>query len=356
MIRLEGVSIRFPGFTLVDINLRVAEGEFFALIGPTGAGKTLILESLAGLIKPSSGRIWIKGKEVTRLPPERRAVGIVYQDHALFPHLSVRKNITYGLRYLKQERREQEKTAGELAQRLGIAHLQDRSIGNLSGGEKQRVALARALAAKPKVLLLDEPLSALDPNFRQDLREMLASLHRETGLTCLMVTHDFSEVLTLAQRAAVINQGAIEQVGTVSQIFQRPQTRFVAEFVGMKNLFPAEFRGGAASLGELKLRVADSALKGPGYICVRPEKVRLLDGSVKGGQNDNVFSAQVKALADLGSHWEAKLQAHDLTLHCILPGAGSQNLVVGREAALVQIRPEDIHCIAAGAGAFERPV
>ena len=233
MIVLEDLSIRLPGFCVKGIDLRVAKGEFFAMMGPTGAGKTLILECIAGLVKASQGRITIGGRDVTRLPPEKRRTGIVYQDHALFPHLTVEQNIAYGLRY-KKDRPENggHKHIKDLSQRLGIAHLLKRKVHNLSGGEKQRIALARALAVEPDVLLLDEPLSALDPNFRTDIRAMLADLHHTTGLTCIMVTHDFNDVHCLASRMAVINMGGLEQVDSVENVFQTPCSPFVAQFVG----------------------------------------------------------------------------------------------------------------------------
>ena len=235
MIRLQDLSIQVPGFEVAPVSLRIAPGEFFALVGPTGAGKTLILECIAGLVSPSQGRILIGGRDITALPPEKRRVGIVYQDHALFPHLSVIQNISYGLRYHKNSGgQDSMRRIGQLCEKLGIAHLMKRRVQRLSGGEKQRTALARALAVQPEVLLLDEPLSALDPGFRSDIRDMLAEMHRLTGLTCLMVTHDFSDVHSLAKRMAVLNHGVVEQTGPVNQVFDSPKPGFVAGFVGAR--------------------------------------------------------------------------------------------------------------------------
>jgi molybdate/tungstate transport system ATP-binding protein len=186
MIEIKDLFIKFPGFVLRDINLSIGDGEFFMLLGPTGAGKTLVLEAIAGIVPITGGQIVVKGRDITRLPPEHRGTSIVYQDYALFPHLSVLKNITYGLRYHKNDPKISEKRVTWLMEQLGLQSLAQRSIHNLSGGEKQRVALARALAVNPSVLLLDEPLSALDPNFREDIRELLKKLHQEVETTFLM--------------------------------------------------------------------------------------------------------------------------------------------------------------------------
>lgn len=271
MIRVDSLGLCFGGFCLRDVSFDVAPGEFFALMGPTGSGKTLILESIAGLVDQARGGIRIAGQRVDGLPPERRNVSLVYQDNALFPHLSVLDNVTYGQRYHGIAEDQGRRMALELLERLGLSHVAGRLPLNLSGGEKQRVSLARALACKPDVVLLDEPLSSLDPQFRGDLRATLKELHRHSGLTFLMVTHDFVDALTLADRAAVVRAGRLEQVGAVSDVFRKPATAFVAGFVGMKNIFPVE------GLGECRLgkgeRFAASVATVPGHVALRPEDV-----------------------------------------------------------------------------------
>jgi molybdate/tungstate transport system ATP-binding protein len=256
---------------LTDVNLHVAKGEFFALMGPTGSGKTLILESIAGLVKQQTGVVHIAGRDVTRLPPERRRVSLVYQDHALFPHLSVLENVEYGQRYHGATKTEGRREALALLDRLGLSTLAGRTPEHLSGGEKQRVSLARALACRPDVALLDEPLSSLDPQFRDSLRATLKSLHRDLGLTFFMVTHDFVDVLTLADRGAVIRQGKMEQVGSVEDIFRKPATPFVAAFVGMRNIFPLSAKG-VCSLGEGTFFQVENG-QGSGSLALRPEDV-----------------------------------------------------------------------------------
>ena len=271
MIRVSGLGLRFAGFSLEDVSFRVAPGEFFALMGPTGSGKTLVLESVAGLVARQTGSISVAGQDVGGLPPERRRVSLVYQDNALFPHLTVLENVMYGQRYHGIREDEGKREALALLDRLGLSRLASRRPARLSGGEKQRVSLARALACRPDVVLLDEPLSSLDPQFRDDLRGELKTLHRQSGLTFLMVTHDFVDALTLADRAAVIRAGRLEQVGPVGEVFRQPATTFVAAFVGMRNIFPL----GPNGLCRLDDRTAFAVPGGPGRgsVALRPEDV-----------------------------------------------------------------------------------
>ncbi len=224
MIAIENVNIRLGEFDLREINLSIEKNEFFILMGPTGAGKTVLLEAIAGLIRVDTGRIVVGGRDVTALPPENRGISIVYQDYSLFPHLTVRENITYGLHCHKIPKNEADKRFDRLMDELDLAHLLHRLPTNLSGGENQRVALARALIVSPQVLLLDEPLSALDPGFREELRKGLKKLHQHgIDVTFLMVTHDFSEALFLGDRPSWT--GAIA-VTKMKEIFQKPESTF----------------------------------------------------------------------------------------------------------------------------------
>jgi molybdate/tungstate transport system ATP-binding protein len=304
MIRIDQLSVNLPGFSLDRVTLAIEEGEFFCLLGPTGAGKTLILESVAGIVPTAGGRIIVSGRDVTGLPPERRGVGIVYQDCALFPHLNVAKNIDYGLRYHKHKATALRSGCRELVDRLGLTNLLERSVRTLSGGEKQRVALARALATAPTVLLLDEPLASLDPCFREEIRELFRSLHQETGLTVLMVTHDFTDAHSLARRVAILHGGRIEQTGTVEAVFTKPASAIVAEFVGMKNVLPARVDNGRLHVGDLVF----PAPEGNHQRClamIRPEHIRLrpptahdgllpsLPGRIASVSNQGVFAEVV---------------------------------------------------------------
>jgi len=344
MIQLQNVNVRLTGFALQNVSLRVKKGEFFSLLGPTGAGKTLVLESIVGLVTLSGGRICIGGRDVTRLPPEKRGVGIVYQDHALFPHLSVRENITFGIRYHRKSKAISPGSLDLLVNRLGLAHLMNRSVENLSGGEKQRVALARALAVDPAVLLLDEPLSSLDPNFREEIRQLLKDLHRQTGISVLMVTHDFSEAHFLAQRVAVLNTGRLEQVGGVADVFQRPATPFVAEFVGMKNIFPASFGDGRVQVEKLSFQIAVPN-GNPSCIAIRPEHVRL-STDVPEGRPTNSQEAVISRIDNHGLYSEVLLTAAGVQFQSFLPTSQvHQMALIPGHCVFMNVAPEDIHLI-----------
>lgn len=298
MIALEGLSMDLGGFRLESLSLRVAPGEFFMIVGPSGAGKTLLLEAVAGLRPLSSGRVRIGGKDVTAVPPEKRGVGIVYQDYALFPHLTVEENIRWGLRFSRKDGG----SVDRLVDLLRLRPLLGRSPGTLSGGEQQRTALARALAVQPSVLLLDEPLSALDPSFREELREYLAEINRE-GMTLVMVTHDFGEVLSLGDRVAVVSEGSLQQTGNVRTVFREPANRTVAEFVGMKNIFQCEVRQGKAFLcNGAVLEVAESSPAGPGLAGIRPEDVALVRDVPDG--TANAFRGRIASLVPRGMAFE----------------------------------------------------
>lgn len=318
MIRIENLETRLTGFNLHEINLSIEGGEFFILMGPTGAGKTVLLEALAGLIPIQCGRIYIGGKDVTKLPPEKRDVSIVYQDYALFPHLTVLENIKYGLHFHRLEKTEAKKRLRKFVEELDLAHLENRLPLNLSGGELQRVALARALVVNPRVLLLDEPLSALDPSFREEIRYELKRLHQLYGTTCLMVTHDFAEALSLANRAAIINHGIIEQIGTMEDIFQKPRTEFIADFVGMKNIFAAEFEDSRAIIGgDLHVELGRHPSKSHGYIAIRPEDI-VIHRKALASSMRNSFRGVVKGLFDSGFYYEIHLQVGKLTFKSLV--------------------------------------
>lgn len=275
MIKLDQLTVKLPGFAVQDISLQVAPGEFFVLLGPTGSGKTVILESIAGLVHATGGCIRVAGKDITHLAPERRRIGIVYQDYALFPHLTVMDNICYGLRYFDLDMQQARQRIDHLVELLGLQNIIQRRPLHLSGGEKQRVCLARALSVNPSVLLLDEPLSALDPNFREEIRRVLKNLHGELGITFMMVTHDFSEALYLADRVGVIRNGRMEQVGSTEDIFLRPANPFVAEFVGMKNIFPVSFSRGNINFAGLTCPLPEPISVDQGFLALHPDDIVL---------------------------------------------------------------------------------
>jgi spermidine/putrescine ABC transporter ATP-binding subunit len=285
-VEIQGVTKRFGGVTAVDgVSLAIARGEFFALLGPSGCGKTTLLRMIAGFEAPDAGTIRIQGQDVTRVPPHRRPVNMVFQQYALFPHLTVAENVGFGLRYQQPPREAHGARVGEALALVRLTGLEKRRPDQLSGGQRQRVALARALVLKPEVLLLDEPLAALDPNLRREVQVELKALQRELGITFAFVTHDREEALAMSDRIAVMNQGKIEQVGSPAGVFEAPETEFVARFLGATNLFTAEVR--RLEGGILVLQLADGTelavpaagpprlRREPVRFVVRPEKLSL---------------------------------------------------------------------------------
>ena len=279
-VELRSVTKRFEGFVAVDdLSLELGQGEFFTLLGPSGCGKTTTLRMIAGFERPSEGEIRIEGEDVAQLPPHKRPTNTVFQSYALFPHLSVEANVAFGLKRKKVDKSEiAERVKAEL-ERVGLAAEAKRRPSQLSGGMQQRVALARALVNLPKVLLLDEPLGALDLKLRKELQVELKRIQRDVGITFVYVTHDQEEALTMSDRIAVMNRGKVEQVAGPEEVYDRPTTSFVAGFIGVSNLMPAK----VSAPGRVKLESgpdvpADTGELGPGEGCaavVRPEKLRV---------------------------------------------------------------------------------
>ena len=239
---LESVSKRLGNFALDRVCFEVADGEYFMILGPTGAGKTIVLETIAGIHVPDSGKIYLDGRDITLAEPRMRNIAVVYQDYMLFPHLTVQDNIGFGLRQKKADSKDISCAVREMADLLGITHLLDRFPGTLSGGEQQRTALARALVLHPRVLLLDEPTNALDTSMREVMREELLRIHRFTKTTVIQITHHFEDVFALADRVAVMQDGRIVQTGAPEDVFWHPKDTFVARFVGIKNLIKGIIR------------------------------------------------------------------------------------------------------------------
>src|ERR671939_390646 len=240
-IAFRGVSKRYGSqVALQPTELTIEEGEFFCLLGPSGCGKTTTLNLVGGFVAPSAGEILIRDRRVDRLPPHRRPVNTVFQSYALFPHMTVRDNIAFGLRMARVPKQDAGTRVAEALELVGLEHLGDRLPGQLSGGQQQRVAVARALVNRPAVLLLDEPLGALDLKLRKRLQVELSQIHRDVGTTFVYVTHDQEEAMSMATRIAVMNEGRVEQIGAPAEIYHRPRSRFVADFIGESNFIDVE--------------------------------------------------------------------------------------------------------------------
>lgn len=280
MIKIEGLTILFESFKIMDLHIKIEEGGFHFILGPTGSGKTLILESIIGLHKPKKGRIWIGGREVQDLPPERREISYVPQDLALFPHLKVKENILYGIKAKNLDMKLYKVHAQALIEVMRIGHLLERYPANLSGGEKKRVALLRALAPKPKLLLLDEPLSGLDPSIKTEIQHLLKILHSSFRPTTLCVTHDFEEAYSLSDEITIFIDGKIEQVGKRDDVFLRPKSKKVAQFLGARNLYRAKVLKKDEQLQRLILGVNGLQLSMP---------INLLRDSIEAGEEVDVF-------------------------------------------------------------------
>jgi iron(III) transport system ATP-binding protein len=343
-LRLAGIEKHFGSFTaLKGVDLEVAKGEFVCFLGPSGCGKTTLLRIIAGLEAQSAGTLEQGGRDISRAPPAGRDYGIVFQSYALFPNLSVADNVAYGLVNRRMPRAQAHERVSELVRLVGLPGSEHKFPAQLSGGQQQRIALARALATSPGLLLLDEPLSALDAIVRVHLRQEIRSLQRKLGVTTIMVTHDQEEALSVADRIVVMNQGAIEQVGTPMEVYRDPATPFVADFVGRINVLPATLEaGGRARIGNRTFtcvheRPAGSAVK----IYLRPEDV--LARPIAEGDT-NVFDARIEKIEFLGSYClvrvaSAALGEHRLTVYLSLNFLAEQRLEVGGELPL-KLLPE----------------
>jgi putative spermidine/putrescine transport system ATP-binding protein len=301
------------------VDLAIQEGEFFSLLGPSGSGKTTVLRMIAGFELPTAGAILLRGKDVTNQPPYDRDVNTVFQDYALFPHLTVRQNVEYGLKVKKVPRAERARRAGEMLEAVRLGNYGNRKPNQLSGGQRQRVALARALVNRPKVLLLDEPLGALDLKLREEMQVELKSIQREVGITFVFVTHDQGEALSMSSRVAVFNHGCIEQIGTPREIYDHPTTMFVAGFVGTSNLIPAQL---------------SQELMGTHHThSVRPERIRVVQQTV--ADSEISVEGTVDDVQYLGADCRVRVRLADGThLLANVPSDGLVGVAVGGPARL----------------------
>ncbi|MCK5802473.1 MAG: ATP-binding cassette domain-containing protein [Lentisphaeria bacterium] len=340
MIKIKNLCRRWGDFALQNVDLEVTGSEYLVILGPCGSGKTLLLETVAGLYTPSAGRVIVNGRDVTKLCPEQRRVGLVYQQYALFPHLSVRANIEYGLKYLKLPKEKRRERSDEMIDLLGIGDIAGRKTpDSLSGGEAQKVALARALAIHPEVLLLDEPLSSLDQQARERVIDILPEINRRLRIPVIHVTHHYSEATALADRVVIMQNGRVVQTGTVNDVFRHPENTFVADFLGIDDIGS----GTVEPVGDGRARLAfegmqfevpnPSGITGAAALCIRPE-----DAIVHAGDpgRTNVVRVRVRELRDMGLTVRLQLSKGDWQAIAVLPEAlfSELGLNVGGDAWL----------------------
>jgi ABC-type Fe3+/spermidine/putrescine transport system ATPase subunit len=333
-VHLDAVTHRFGNVTaLDDVSLDVRDGEFITLLGPSGCGKTTLLRIVAGFERPTKGRVFLGGVDVTRTPPYRRPANMVFQRPTLFPHLNVFENVAFGLRVANVSREEIRTRVRASLALVRLDGYEDRKNYELSGGQMQRVALARALVNRPQVLLLDEPLSALDLKIRLDMEIELRRLHRETGATFVYVTHDQREALALSDRIVVFNDGSVEQVGEPNEVYRRPATPFVARFVGDANVVPVTIERGAeglsSRLGDHEITVGVDAVEGPAWLVLRPEVVAVREPGPGAGINGTV-----RDLAFRGTGFSYRIAVPGIKEPIKAEVSSGQAFPIGAEVAL----------------------
>ena len=342
-VSIRGLHKRYGDVPAVDgLDLDVKPGELVALLGPSGCGKTTTLRVVAGFLSPDSGEVWVGDRclssPATVIPPERRRMGMIFQSYALWPHMTVAQNVAYGLRFNGVPRTEREGKVAEMLRVVQLAGYEQRYPGELSGGQQQRVAVARALVVEPEILLLDEPLSNLDASLREEMRFEIRRLHETFGITTLYVTHDQSEAMVISDRVAVLDQGRVAQIGTAEELFERPRTRFVAEFIGKTNLIEGTAeRSDTFVRGPLRLRVFDANLTpGPVVLSIRPHQIALRPASVASPSSagENVLRATVLRASYLGDAVDYQVQLDDGDLVLRVAGPITRRFRPGEAVAL----------------------
>ena len=339
-LRIEGLAKRFGDFVAVkDFHLEVERGEFVSLLGPSGCGKTTTLQMIAGFLDPSQGRIVLDGKDITQLRPEQRGMGVVFQSYALFPHMTVEQNISFGLEMRKLSRDVVQQRIQDALALVRLHGLGARYPRELSGGQRQRVAIARALAIQPEVLLLDEPMSNLDAKLRQEMHVEMRAIQRQLGITTILVTHDQVEAMTMSDRIAVMHNGQIAQVDSPQQIYDKPSCDFASVFLGKTNRFEGQAHSReTVKIGDMVLGAPSPVDSGPVVVYLRPERIAV------GAAGDGGLPGTIKTLLFLGSQWVVNVSTALGDIHISLPNARRAALHEGAEVSL-NWAPEDVRVL-----------
>lgn len=351
-VELQGLTKTFGTHLVVEpLNLEIGENEFFSILGPSGCGKTTLMRMITGFETPTGGRVYLGGADVTSTPTRNRDLNMLFQSYALFPHLTVFENVVFELRVRRVAKAEANRRATEALELVKLAHLADRKPDMLSGGQRQRVALARAVVSGPKVVLLDEPLGALDQQLRKEMQIELKRMQREVGITFIYVTHDQEEALTMSDRIAVMSEGVVQQVATPEAIYNAPETRFVAGFIGSCNLIDVDVPAGIAGtevmveipgVGSVAgVRAETGEVREPGTLLLRPERVE----AARGGEG---VPAMVETLTFLGEEWHLQLRAGDTPIKVSVSSLVAERDLPGlREGEVLTLswRPQDARIV-----------
>lgn len=342
MLRVENLSKSWNEFRLEGISFEIKKGEYFVLLGPSGAGKTLLLETIAGIFKPDRGRILLEGTEITDMPPEKRNIAYIPQNYGLFPHLNAYENIAYGLKLKKLSKDKIQHEVEQIAEILEIKNLLKKSVKALSGGEQQRVAIARALVIKPKVLLLDEPFSNVDASLKAKLMKEMKKWRKDLGFTAIHVTHSFEETLTLGDRVGIMINGRLEQVGEIREVFSKPKNEKVAKFLGHENILEGEADGNVLDVQGLKIEIPKTAY-GKLRIIIPPEGILISKDRFLSSARNN-FRAKIQGFEDLGAIIKLKLSIESIMLSAYLTKASFVEMGLSEgEEVCVSFKATSVH-------------
>lgn len=339
-------KIEKDSFRLHPISLEIRPGEFFSLLGPSGCGKTTLLKLVAGLLEADSGELWFGESNLTKVPPEERKFAMVFQQSLLFPHMTIGDNVAFGLKMQKVAKTERLLKAKEMLTRVGLAGFDHRFPDELSGGQQQRVALARALVASPRLLLMDEPFSALDPSLREEMRELLSSIQKQFGVTVLFVTHDRQEAFDLSDRVGIMNDGRLLQVGTAKELYQQPGTTQIASFLGIKNIIRGIVSGDRFTSADdaFEFKVSETVKPGDSFVIIRSEALQLRQDNVSLPDGSMCIKGEINQLKFNQGFYQSKLMVGNTQLDCFFSPQQANLIEIGQTVDFF-VLPNDLQLV-----------